>query len=140
MMTSQHLILRVVSKILIPLILLFALYVQFHGESGPGGGFQAGVIFAAAFILYALVFGPENTRRVAPEWALSTLMATGILLYLGTGAASFLFGANFLEYGVLGADFVAGQLLGIFLVELGVGITVAAVMITIYLAFAERQG
>ena len=139
MMTSQHLIQRVVSKILIPLILLFGLYVQFHGESGPGGGFQAGVIFAAAFILYALIFGAENTRRVAPEWLISTLMATGALLYFGTGAASILLGANFLEYGVLGADFVSGQLLGIFLVELGVGITVAAVMISIYLAFAERQ-
>jgi multicomponent Na+:H+ antiporter subunit B len=66
-------------------------------------------------------------------------MATGALLYFGTGAASILLGANFLEYGVLGADFVSGQLLGIFLVELGVGITVAAVMISIYLAFAERQ-
>jgi multicomponent Na+:H+ antiporter subunit B len=140
MMTTEHLIVRVVAKLLIPLILLFGLYVQFHGESGPGGGFQAGVIFAAAFILYALVFGPENTRRVAPEWLVSTLMAVGVLLYFGTGAASLLYGANFLEYGVLGTDFVAGQKLGIFLVELGVGITVSSVMIAIYLAFAERQG
>ena len=51
-----NLVLRIGAKMLIPLILVFALYVQFHGESGPGGGFQAGVIFAAAFILYALVF------------------------------------------------------------------------------------
>jgi multicomponent Na+:H+ antiporter subunit B len=140
MMATEHLILRVVAKLLIPLILLFGLYVQFHGETGPGGGFQAGVIFAAAFILYALVFGPENTRRVAPEWLTSTLMAIGVLLYFGTGAASLLYRANFLEYGVLSTDFVAGQKLGIFLVELGVGITVSSVMIAIYLAFAERQG
>ena len=53
---QHHLILRVVSKLLIPPILLFALYVQFHGDFGPGGGFQAGVIFAVAFILYGLVF------------------------------------------------------------------------------------
>ena len=54
-------ILRVVSKLLIPYILLFAFYVQFHGDYGPGGGFQAGVIFAAAFILYGLVFGLRRT-------------------------------------------------------------------------------
>ena len=139
-MSSQNLILRVVAKLLIPFILLFALYVQFHGESGPGGGFQAGVIFASAFILYALVFGADNARRVAPEWLVSTLMALGVLVYAGTGAASLIYGANFLDYGVFTSDFVTGQLLGIFLVEFGVGITVAAVMISIYLAFAERRG
>ena len=53
---NHHLVIRVVSKLLIPFILLFGLYVQFHGDFGPGGGFQAGVIFASAFVLYALVF------------------------------------------------------------------------------------
>ena len=61
---KHHLVLRVVSKLLIPFILLFALYVQFHGDYGPGGGFQAGVIFGAGFILYALIFGLDNARRV----------------------------------------------------------------------------
>ena len=36
-------------------MLLFALYVQFHGDYGPGGGFQAGVIVAVGVILHALV-------------------------------------------------------------------------------------
>ncbi|MEK9751944.1 MAG: MnhB domain-containing protein, partial [Rhodospirillaceae bacterium] len=54
---NEKIILRVVSKFLIPYILLFALYVQWHGDFGPGGGFQAGVIFASGFILYALIFG-----------------------------------------------------------------------------------
>ena len=136
---STHVVLRVVAKLLVPFILLFALYVQFHGESGPGGGFQAGVIFAAGFFLYALVFGPANARRVAPEWLTSSLMALGVLLFAGTGFASLLYGANYLEYGVFAADFAGGQRLGIFLVELGVGITVASVMVAIYLAFAERR-
>ena len=47
---NEYLILRVVVKVLIPFILLFALYVQAHGDYGPGGGFQAGVIFASAII------------------------------------------------------------------------------------------
>ena len=136
---NHHLILRVVAKLLIPFILLFALYVQFHGDYGPGGGFQAGVLFASGFILYALVFGATYTRRVAPAPLLLFLMALGVLLYAGTGAASFWYGGNYLDYGPLGSDFVGGQLVGIFLVELGVGIAVFATMVAIYLSFAERR-
>ena len=74
---APHLILRVVSKLLIPLIVVFGLYVQFHGDFGPGGGFQAGVIIAVAVILYALIFGMEEARKAvpprscasAPRWA-----------------------------------------------------------------------
>ena len=63
---EDNVILRIGAKILIPFILLFALYVQFHGDYGPGGGFQAGVIFAAGFILYALIFGLDTAKRVLP--------------------------------------------------------------------------
>ena len=61
----RDLVLRVVAKLLIPFILLFALYVQFHGDFGPGGGFQAGVIIAAAIIFYALIFGLADARKRA---------------------------------------------------------------------------
>ena len=122
---------------MIPFILLFALYVQFHGETGPGGGFQAGVIFAAAFVLYTLVYGTLEVRKIVPTSLLCALMVLGILIYAGTGLTSLFFGANFLDYGVFASDFTQGQILGIFLVELGVGITVASTMIAIYLSFAE---
>ncbi len=139
-MKQRHVVLRVVSKLLIPYILLFALYVQFHGDYGPGGGFQAGVIFAAAFVLYALVFGLDEARRVAPPPLIQTLGAAGVLLYAGVGVATLLKGGNFLDYGALDHhDPVHGQHLGILLVELGVGITVAATMITIFFAFAGRR-
>ena len=133
-----NLVLRVAAKMLIPLILMFALYVQFHGETGPGGGFQAGVIFAAAFILYALVFGMETARAVVPAALLRVLASFGVLLYAGVGLASLLAGGNFLDYSVLAEDHIEGQHLGIFLVELGVGITVTSIMIIIFYAFAER--
>lgn len=135
---THHLILRVIAKLLIPFILLFALYVQFHGDYGPGGGFQAGVIFGAGFILYALVFGLATARRVAQPAILRVLIALGVLLYGGVGVAAFLLGGNYLDYGVLAHDPVNGQHLGIFFIELGIGITVAAVMITIFFAFAGR--
>jgi multicomponent Na+:H+ antiporter subunit B len=136
---THQIILRVVAKLLIPLILLFAFYVQFHGDYGPVGGFQAGVIAGAAFVLYGLVFGLRALRRVAPPSVVEFLIALGLLLYAGVGVTTMLMGGNFLGYGVLDHhDPVHGQHLGILLVELGVGITVAAVMMTIYTTFAGR--
>ncbi len=135
---NHHLILRVITKILIPPILLFALYVQFHGDYGPGGGFQAGVIFAAAFVLYALIFGLDAANEVAPPKIVRGLTATGFLLYAGVGVWSLLQGAPYLDYNVLAHDPAHGQHYGILLVEAGVGITVAATMITIFTYFADH--
>jgi multicomponent Na+:H+ antiporter subunit B len=59
---KNDMILRVIAKLLIPFILLFALYVQFHGDFGPGGGFQAGVILAAAMVFYAMIYGLSTAR------------------------------------------------------------------------------
>jgi multicomponent Na+:H+ antiporter subunit B len=137
---DHHFILRVVAKMLMPPIMLYALYVQFHGDFGPGGGFQAGVIFAVAFILYGLVYGLDSLRRVAPPAIVRAGIALGALLYAGTGVYSFFKGKNYLDYSAL-ADSdnpVAGQHLGILLVEAGVGLTVASVMIAVFVAFAAR--
>ena len=133
----HHLVLKVAAKLLLPFILLFALYVQFHGDFGPGGGFQAGAIFGAGIILYALVFGIDRARAVVAPGIVRATAALGVLVYTGVGVASMLLGANFLDYGVLSADPVAGQHLGILLVELGVGLTVTAVMILLFYAFAD---
>ena len=133
---QHHLVLHIVAKLMVPLILLFALYVQFHGDFGPGGGFQAGVIFAAGFILYALVFGLDEARKVAPPAVIRVLFASGILLYAGVGIASLLLGGNYLDYSVLAHDAVHGQHLGINLIEFGVGTTVASVMISLFYSFA----
>jgi len=135
---KHNLILRVVAKLLIPIIVLFALYVQFHGDFGPGGGFQAGVIFSVAFILYALVYGYETAERVMPESVLRILASLGVLIYAGTGIATLLLGGNFLDYNVLAGIPVAGQHVGILVVELGVGVTVSSVMLLIFFSFAAR--
>ncbi len=136
---KDYTILRVVSKLLLPYVLLFALYVQFHGDYGPGGGFQAGVVFAAGFVLYGMIYGLTAVRRVAPIRMVELVFATGVLVFAGTGVVTMLLGGNFLEYGVLTpAHPEYGQHYGILVVELGVGMTVAAVMVAIYSAFAGR--
>jgi multicomponent Na+:H+ antiporter subunit B len=131
----HHTVLRVIAKLLIPVIMLFALYVQFHGDYSPGGGFQAGVIFAAAIILYALLFGLDAAMGVIEPSVLRVLAAGGVLLYAGVGIVAMLLGGDFLDYDVLAHEPTEGQHLGIFFVELGVGITVASTMLLLYFAF-----
>jgi multicomponent Na+:H+ antiporter subunit B len=134
---KDYLVLRVMTKLLLPFVLLFALYVQWHGDLGPGGGFQAGVIFAAAFVLYALVFGVEAAQDIIPLGTLRAGIAGGVLIYAGVGVVGVLGGAPYLDYTVLADDPVHGNHLGILLVELGVGITVSCVMTTIFFTFAS---
>ena len=135
----SYLVLRVVAKLLLPFIMLFALYVQFHGDYGPGGGFQAGVIFAVGFILYGLIYGTENAELVLPRGILRFGYSLGVLIYAGVGVFDLLAGGNYLEYSVMAHEAPHGQHLGIFLVELGVGITVSSVMVMIFFTFAGRK-
>ncbi len=143
-MVNNFPIIRIVTKLLIPYIILFAFYVQLHGDFGPGGGFQAGVIFASALILYGLVFGLDSIKRVAPPIVIEKLMAIGVMIYASTGLLCLLLGGKFLDYEQLNHHLYpeylpSGQHLGIFLVELGVGITVTAVMTMIFYIFAGRK-
>ena len=135
---SLDLILRVGTKLILPFILLFALYVQFHGDFGPGGGFQAGVITAGMVILLAIIFGLEAAQRIAPQALVERMIPLGVLIYAGTGVAGLLMGRNYLDYSVFAHDPAHGQELGIFLVEAGVLITVSGTMTALFYAFVER--
>ena len=139
---SKDQIALVGSKMLIPYILLFALYVQFHGDFGPGGGFQAGVMFAAAFVLHGMVLSPQHTLKAAPALVIEKLVALGVLIYASVGVYCLFKGGQFLEYDVLLSHGEKpnphGQHIGILLVEAGVGITVFAAMLTLFYKFALR--
>lgn len=135
----RDIVLRVIAKLLIPFMLLFALYVQFHGDLGPGGGFQAGVIIAASIIFYAIIFGLPEARRLLPEWIVETMVASGVLIYAGVGVLGILLGGNYLDYFVLDHDPVHGQHRGIFWIEVGVAVTVSGVMLKIFYMFAGRR-
>ena len=135
---SLDVILRVATKLLLPFMLLFALYVQFHGEYGPGGGFQAGVITAGAVILLAITFGLNVAQRIAPPAIVEFMVPLGVLIYAGTGVAGLLTGRNYLDYSALAENSAEGHALGIMLVEAGVLVTVAGTMTAIFYAFVER--
>jgi len=135
---KHHLIPQVVGRLLIPFIVLFGLYVQFHGEYGPGGGFQAGALIATGVILYALLEGEDAALRAVPRGVLLALVIGGASLYGGVGLVCVWLGGNFLDYSVLAADPVAGQQLGILLIEAGVGMAVCGALLSIFHAFAAR--
>lgn len=153
---NHHVVLRVTAKLLIPLIVLYAFYVQFHGDLGAGGGFQAGVILSVAVILHALVFGLGETSRAIPAKLARAISAMGILLYAGIGVICIINGGAFLDYDYLFSPRVEalippglmgdpdhphhwGQHFGIFFIELGVLLTVASTMVTIFYGFAGRM-
>ncbi|MCB1505427.1 MAG: Na(+)/H(+) antiporter subunit B [Hyphomicrobiaceae bacterium] len=134
------LILRVGTKLILPFILIFAPYVHFHGDYGPGGGFQAGVIIAAAIILYAIVFGLDAAKRVAPQGLIERLVPLGVLLYASAGLPAMLSNkGRYLDYGVFGHHFAHAHEWGILIVETGVIITVSSTMLAIFYAFADRS-
>ena len=130
-------VLRTISILMIPVIVLYGLYIQFHGDYSPGGGFQAGVIVASAIILHGVLFGLNATLKAVSPYIIKLMGGIGILIYGCTGIASMLFNGEFLSYSVLLNDPILGQKLGIFVVELGVGMTVCSSMLTIYFNFVS---
>lgn len=137
---AEYRVLRVMTGMLLPFILLFALYVLFHGDYGPGGGFQAGVIFASGFVLYGLVFGIDRVKRVLPDGMLWALVPLGLVIFLGLGVLTMVLGGAFLDYDALNPEHPKdGQHMGILIVEAAIGITVAMVMVAIFVSFAGRR-
>lgn len=129
-------IIKVCSRLIVPFVQLFALYVIAHGHYSPGGGFQGGVIFGAAIILYAISNDLRRAFRRLNEKAALLASAAGVLIYAGTGLLCLLLGGNFLDYsqlaGLLHTDAVMARSHGILIVEIGVGLAVMAVMVSLY--------
>ena len=139
------LIIKTASRLVVPFVQLFALYVIAHGHHSPGGGFQGGVILGATFILYAISHDLRTTINRMSEKAVVFLSALGVFIYAGTGALCLLLGVNYLDYSglasILGVDPVTARSHGILIVEIGVGIAVMAVMVSLYynLSSAGKQ-
>jgi multicomponent Na+:H+ antiporter subunit B len=132
----HDLIIKTVCRMLIPFIQIFALYVVAHGHHSPGGGFQGGVILGASIILFAISHDLRAAGQRMREKLDALMCAGGVFIYAGTGALCLLFGLNFLDYGalatILHTDPITARSHGIFIVEIGVAITVMATMISIY--------
>lgn len=140
--TPHDLIIKTTARLIVPFIMLFGLYVVAHGHHSPGGGFQGGVILGAAIILFAISYDLRTAERKVSERTLALLSTLGVFIYSGTGIVCLLLASNFLDYSALapvfGMDIPAARSLGIFLVEVGVGFTVTAVMAWIYFNLSSQ--
>jgi len=134
--TPQDIIIETAVRLLIPFIQIFALYVIAHGHHSPGGGFQGGVILGASIILFAISKDLRSAITRIGEQTSGLLCSTGVFVYVGTGTLCLLLGANFLDYGALAGLFHSTTAMarshGIMIVEIGVGISVMAVMVCLY--------
>lgn len=139
---KRHIIKRTIARLMMPFIQLYGLYVIVHGDSGPGGGFQGGVILGVSVILYSIAFGSHAGRKLMNTALNDLLNSVGVLIYAGVGMFALFMGGKYLQYNVLpiGHDPHRASHYGIFLIEVGVGITVAAVMITIFFEIGDRSG
>lgn len=131
-------ILRVTTKLVLPFVLLFGLYVHFHADFGPGGGFQAGVIAAGMVILYAIVFGVFAAKRAVPPKVVHAMGPLGVIIFAAGGLPALFFNQNYLNYSVLGPTTYKGQHYGVIWVEVGVIMAVAGAMLSIFYALVER--
>jgi multicomponent Na+:H+ antiporter subunit B len=142
MMTKQSddVIVKTLSRLLIPFMQIYALYVIAHGHYSPGGGFQGGVILAASLILLVITYGLDNTLRRMSEKLNVIMCSGGVFIYAGIGVLCLILGGNFLDYAklspILGVGIPQARSLGILGVEIGVGMAVMAVMVSIFLDIA----
>ncbi len=137
---NEHVIVQTISKILIPFIQLYALYVLAHGELGPGGGFQAGAIFGASIVLYVLAFGMKSAKLRFKSKVFDFLTSAGVFIFATVGVLCMIAGGAFLQYSSLPLPtkkLASG--IGIYGIEIGVFITVTAVLVTIFFETAEQD-
>jgi len=129
-------------RLLVPFIMLFAIYVLVHGHDSPGGGFQAGTILAAVVILIRMVRGEEAAWGLDRTTAL-VLACSGVVIYAGIGFLALLFAGNYLDYGVLPLPLEAAEVraMGTLGIETGVTLGVTGVLVLIFdaLTTGERK-
>jgi multicomponent Na+:H+ antiporter subunit B len=123
------------SRLLSPYIMLFGLYVIFHGHYSPGGGFQGGTLLAASLLLIRISSGRSIANIQFSEYLSTPLAVIGVLIYFGTGLVAIFAGGYFLDYGQLpipGLDPADLRYWGILIIEVGIGIAVMAILVSIY--------
>jgi len=142
---ERNVIVETVARVMIPFVQLFALYVIIHGAGGPGGGFQGGVVFASACILYVIAFNLAGGRARFPESGNTIFSSLGLYIYAGIGLLAIIFSsgaAQYLNYGFIPftSRFEENRALGMDFVEIGIGITVMAITASIFFDLAQKDG
>ena len=132
---SSSPIIILLSRILSPYIMLFGLYVIFHGHYSPGGGFQGGALLATSILLIRISTDEKIHSMHFNKTLGIPLGVFGVLIFFGIGLISLLLGGDFLDYSFLpipGLPPADLRFFGILFIEVGVGIAVMAILVSIY--------
>ena len=136
---QEIVLLRVVVRLFLPFILMYGLYILLHSQISPGGGFQAGIIWAAAFMAYSLVNDLASLQKILPQFALRVLSSLGIFIYIGVGLAGIFMGGKFLDYSVFKNPAVEGGKLGVMLIECAISMVVFSFVMLVFYLFGRRS-
>jgi multicomponent Na+:H+ antiporter subunit B len=136
----NSLILRTATRFLLPLLLLFSLFLLVRGHHEPGGGFSGGLVAAAAFVLYRFAFGAEEAAQFLPMDP-RTVIGAGLLVAIGSGSLALLAGRPLMT-GLWGQVSVPGfgniDVGTPLLFDVGVYLAVVGVTLSIILPLAEE--
>lgn len=139
----NDLILKTVTKWLLPFIQLYGVYVVFHGHVSPGGGFSGGAILGASIILYTIVFGLDKGEKKLPHQISTLIESGGVAWYMIIGLIGLAVTGSYLAnqsagfyLGEAGALISAGM---IPIITLGVGLKVASTMITLFNSIVKEK-
>jgi len=141
---ERSVVVETVSRVMIPFIQLFSLYVITHGAIGPGGGFQGGVVFGSSMILCVIAYSFAEGRSRFPESVNTLLSSSGLYIFAGIGLLCIVWSsgvAQYLNYGFLPltSRFEGNRALAIELVEIGIGLTVTAIIVSIFFDLARKE-
>jgi multicomponent Na+:H+ antiporter subunit B len=140
---SDDVIVKTLARILMPFIVVYALYVVMHGHHSPGGGFQGGVILAASFVLLGITHGVDKMKEKMSEKTAGVMSSIGVFIYGGIGLLCLILGGNYLDYGklkrILMVSPAQARSLGILGVEIGVALAVMSVMCIIFLTIFTAE-
>lgn len=141
MKRGMSLIVRTVARLLFPFMFLLGVYIMIHGHLTPGGGFPGGVIMGASVVMLILSYGYEQTQETVNSLEAEISESIGSLIIVGLGLFGVILGTFFLQnilpLGELGELFSAGNLP---VLNIGVGIKVAAGFVTIFYAMLGVKG
>ena len=138
-MKINDVILQAITKLVVFMIITFAVFLFLMGVDNPGGGFVGGLVLAAAFVLLVLAFDIETIEKGVPL-DFKKIAALGAFLVVGTGTAALFFDMDFLEMTLIEFDV---SILGtihfetVLLFEAGVALAVVGVVMTIILSIGK---